>query len=64
MALLSQLIPRTVWLDPSGKQLVQWPIEEMETLRRKKVQIRNKQLRSGKHIEIKGISASQVCSLI
>ncbi|XWS66649.1 hypothetical protein CRYUN_Cryun05aG0218700 [Craigia yunnanensis] len=54
-----QLIPRTVLLDPSGKQLVQWPIEEVETLRREKVQIRNKQLKPEKHIEIKGISGSQ-----
>ena len=64
MALLSQLIPRTVWLDPSGKQLVQWPIEEIKILRGKKVQIRNIQLKLGKHIEIKGINGSQVCSLI
>ncbi|XVF58870.1 hypothetical protein PTKIN_Ptkin07bG0100800 [Pterospermum kingtungense] len=54
-----QLIPRTVLLDPSGKQLVLWPVEEIETLRGKKVQIKNKQLKQGEHIEIQGISGSQ-----
>uniref|UniRef100_A0A2P2JZE5 Uncharacterized protein MANES_11G025400 n=1 Tax=Rhizophora mucronata TaxID=61149 RepID=A0A2P2JZE5_RHIMU len=28
-----QAIPRTTWLDRSGKQLVQWPVKEIETLR-------------------------------
>ncbi|XVF76176.1 hypothetical protein PTKIN_Ptkin13bG0245500 [Pterospermum kingtungense] len=54
-----QLVPRTVLLDPSGKQLVLWPIEEIETLRGKKVQMRNQQLKKGEHIEIKGISGTQ-----
>ncbi|XVE96400.1 hypothetical protein REPUB_Repub02eG0218400 [Reevesia pubescens] len=54
-----QLIPRTILLDRSGKQLVQWPVEEIETLRGKKVQIRNKQLKPGEQIEIKGIRGSQ-----
>ncbi|OMO82276.1 Glycoside hydrolase, family 32 [Corchorus capsularis] len=54
-----QLIPRTVLLDPSGKQLVQWPIEEIETLRENKVQMGNQQLKPGEHIEIKGINGAQ-----
>ncbi|XVE75947.1 hypothetical protein DITRI_Ditri12bG0133200 [Diplodiscus trichospermus] len=54
-----QLIPRTVLLDPNGKQLVQWPVEELETLRREKVQMQNKMLKHGDLIEIKGITASQ-----
>ncbi|CAL5389224.1 unnamed protein product [Camellia sinensis] len=54
-----QTIPRKIWLDPSGKQLVQWPIEELETLRGKKIHICNHQLNLGDHIEIKGITAAQ-----
>jgi len=54
-----QLIPRTVWLDTSGKQLLQWPIAELETLRGDKVQISNQQIKQGDHFEIKGITAAQ-----
>ncbi|KAJ4705288.1 Beta-fructofuranosidase, insoluble isoenzyme 1 [Melia azedarach] len=54
-----QTIPREVWLDPSGKQLVQWPIEELESLRNNKVQMRNRQLKLGDHVEVKGITAAQ-----
>lgn len=28
-----QAVPRKVWLDSSGKQLLQWPIEEIQQLR-------------------------------
>ncbi|XP_062079363.1 beta-fructofuranosidase, insoluble isoenzyme 1-like isoform X1 [Humulus lupulus] len=54
-----QLIPRTVWLDPNGKQLLQWPIEEIETLRDQKVEINNLKLQKGDVTEIKGITAAQ-----
>ncbi|KAL6514342.1 Invertase [Orobanche hederae] len=55
-----QLIPRKVWLDRKGKQLIQWPIEEVETLRGKKVELRNKKkLVKGEKVEIKGITAAQ-----
>ncbi|XP_011094304.1 beta-fructofuranosidase, insoluble isoenzyme 1 isoform X1 [Sesamum indicum] len=54
-----QLIPRTVVLDPSGKQLLQWPVEELETLRGKKVELSNQNLNKGEKIEIKGITAAQ-----
>jgi beta-fructofuranosidase len=49
-----------VWLDRNRKQLVQWPIKELETLRGKKVQISNQQVKKGEHIEVKGITAAQV----
>lgn len=59
-----QIIPRAVWLDPSGKQLIQWPIEELETLRGTKVQLGNKKqklkLNKGDRVEVKGITAAQV----
>ncbi|KAL3825745.1 hypothetical protein ACJIZ3_021774 [Penstemon smallii] len=54
-----QLIPRTIVLDPSGKQLLQWPIEEVEALRRQKVDLNNKELVHGEKIEINGITAAQ-----
>ncbi|KAF2289709.1 hypothetical protein GH714_038129 [Hevea brasiliensis] len=28
-----QAIPRKIWLDANGKQVLQWPVEELETLR-------------------------------
>ncbi|KAI3471918.1 hypothetical protein Pfo_028606 [Paulownia fortunei] len=54
-----QLIPRTIVLDPNGKQLLQWPIEEVETLRRNKVELSNQKLTKGEKVEIKGITAAQ-----
>ncbi|EYU35516.1 hypothetical protein MIMGU_mgv1a025972mg [Erythranthe guttata] len=54
-----QLIPRTIVLDPNGKQLLQWPIEEVETLRGNKVELSNKILNKGESVEIKGITAAQ-----
>ncbi|KAL0347032.1 UNVERIFIED_CONTAM: Beta-fructofuranosidase, insoluble isoenzyme 1 [Sesamum calycinum] len=54
-----QLIPRTVVLDPSGKQLLQWPVEELETLRGEKVELSNRNLIKGEKVEIKGITAAQ-----
>ncbi|KAK4798127.1 hypothetical protein SAY86_030453 [Trapa natans] len=55
-----QAIPRTIWLDSSGKQLVQWPVEEIETLRDNKVEIANITLKQGEYVEVKGITAAQV----
>ncbi|KAL0309505.1 UNVERIFIED_CONTAM: Beta-fructofuranosidase, insoluble isoenzyme 1 [Sesamum radiatum] len=54
-----QLIPRTMVLDPNGKQLLQWPVEELETLRGKKVELSNQKLAMGEKVEIKGITAAQ-----
>ncbi|KAK9075820.1 hypothetical protein SSX86_004149 [Deinandra increscens subsp. villosa] len=54
-----QLIPRTIWLDPSGKQLVQWPIHELETLRGDNVHLSKVKLNKGDIVEIKGITAAQ-----
>ncbi|KAK6118310.1 hypothetical protein DH2020_047881 [Rehmannia glutinosa] len=42
-----QSIPRSVLLDENGKQLIQWPIEELEKLRGKNVTIVNKEIKSG-----------------
>ncbi|KAJ0973398.1 hypothetical protein J5N97_021357 [Dioscorea zingiberensis] len=54
-----QTIPRAVWLDESGKQLVQWPVEELEKLRGKLVEIKNKEMKTGDVFEVKGIVTSQ-----
>lgn len=55
-----QGIPREVWLDKSGKQLVQWPIQEIESLRENQVTSFPKLLNGGSLQEIKGITAAQV----
>ncbi|XP_059646665.1 beta-fructofuranosidase, insoluble isoenzyme 1 [Cornus florida] len=54
-----QTIPRKVWLDTNGRQLVQWPVEELNTLRAQKVQMSNQKLNKGEHVEVKGITAAQ-----
>ncbi|XP_027072817.1 beta-fructofuranosidase, insoluble isoenzyme 1-like [Coffea eugenioides] len=54
-----QTIPRRIWLHPNGKQLLAWPIEEVESLRGHKVQLRNENMKKGDVVEIKGITAAQ-----
>ncbi|XP_057975486.1 beta-fructofuranosidase, insoluble isoenzyme 1-like [Malania oleifera] len=54
-----QTIPRSVWLDSSKKQLVQWPIDELNTLRGKSVEVNHRNLHKGDFIEVKGITAAQ-----
>ncbi|KAK4795426.1 hypothetical protein SAY86_013420 [Trapa natans] len=56
-----EAIPRTIWLDSSGKQLIHWPIEEIETLRVNKVELQKVELKQGEHVEVKGITAAQIC---
>jgi len=59
-----QCIPRQVWLDESGKQLMQWPIEEIEKLRDKQISILGEKLVGGSIIEVSGITASQVSKMV
>ncbi|KAL3735979.1 hypothetical protein ACJRO7_025004 [Eucalyptus globulus] len=54
-----QAIPRTLWLDKSGKQLVQWPIVEIEKLRTNQVDLPNKLIKGGTVLEVSGITAAQ-----
>ncbi|KAI3667514.1 hypothetical protein L6452_42579 [Arctium lappa] len=54
-----QLIPRMIWLDPRGKQLLQWPIQELETLRNRKKKLRNVKLKKGDTIKVEGITGAQ-----
>ncbi|KAK4758891.1 hypothetical protein SAY87_020192 [Trapa incisa] len=54
-----QAVPRAIWLHQSGKQLVQWPIQELETLRTGKVNVPSRLLKGGSRIEVSGVTASQ-----
>nr|GEU69450.1 fructan 1-exohydrolase IIb [Tanacetum cinerariifolium] len=54
-----QSFPRALWIDRSGKQLIQWPVEEIELLRENEVTLQNKNLKPGSVLEIEGITASQ-----
>jgi len=40
--------------------LLQWPVEELNTLRGKEVSMNNQKLEKGHHVEVKGITAAQV----
>ncbi|KAM4110924.1 hypothetical protein ACJW30_05G029000 [Castanea mollissima] len=54
-----QAIPRTIWLDKSGKQLVQWPIAEIEKLRGQQVHLPQQVLKGGLSLEVSGVTAAQ-----
>ena len=54
-----QSFPRSLWLDTDGKQLVQWPVEEIETLRRKQVTLLGAVVGSGGLHEIAGVETLQ-----
>ncbi|KAF8667373.1 hypothetical protein HU200_053053 [Digitaria exilis] len=54
-----QAIPRKVWLDFSGKQLLQWPIEEVEALRHQPVTLKDTVIKAGEHAEVTGLETAQ-----
>uniref|UniRef100_A0ACD5UGS9 Uncharacterized protein n=1 Tax=Avena sativa TaxID=4498 RepID=A0ACD5UGS9_AVESA len=56
-----QAFPRAMWLDGDGKRLVQWPVEEIETLRRNRVGGVEwvTEVEAGGRKEIAGIVSSQ-----
>jgi beta-fructofuranosidase len=55
-----QTFLRAVWLDADGKRLVQWPMEEIETLRRKRVGLQcATEVEAGGRKEIADIVSSQ-----
>ncbi|XP_004297549.1 PREDICTED: beta-fructofuranosidase, insoluble isoenzyme CWINV1-like [Fragaria vesca subsp. vesca] len=54
-----QAIPRTIVLDKSGKQLVQWPVVELEKLRTKEVKLPSTLLKGGSLHEVIGVTAAQ-----
>jgi len=52
-------IPRTIWLDSDGKQLLQWPIDEIESLRRNEISHQGLELKKDDLFEIKGTDTLQ-----
>lgn len=61
-----QGVPRTIWLDKSGKQVKQWPVVEIESLRsRKPIHIVKETIQPGKVIGVGAnkLSAAQVVYL-
>ncbi|KAI3832618.1 hypothetical protein MKW98_002164 [Papaver atlanticum] len=54
-----QSIPRTLWLDKNERQLLQWPIKELETLRINEVEYTKRLMTQGKHFEVESITAAQ-----
>ncbi|XBI44241.1 hypothetical protein VPH35_108902 [Triticum aestivum] len=54
-----QAIPRTIWLDGDGNQLLQWPVEEIESLRRNEISHQGIELKKGDMFEIKGTDTLQ-----
>ncbi|XVE88717.1 hypothetical protein DITRI_Ditri19aG0091400 [Diplodiscus trichospermus] len=52
-------IPRKIWLAKSGKQLLQWPVAEIEKQRANHVSLPSKLLKGGSVIEISGVTAAQ-----
>lgn len=56
-----QAIPRVVWLDPeTNYSLLQWPIEEVESLRRKSILLDKQLLDKGSVLQVKGIKGAQL----
>ncbi|XP_066329645.1 beta-fructofuranosidase, insoluble isoenzyme 3-like [Miscanthus floridulus] len=52
-----QAVPRKVWLAPDGKQLVQWPVAEIESLRGNHVNVTDTLLKAGQHFEVSGLGS-------
>ena len=59
-----QSFPRSVVLSANGRQLVQWPINEIEKLHTNNVSFEGKELKQGSVLEVSGITASQVTHFI
>ncbi|KAL6844136.1 hypothetical protein ACP4OV_025809 [Aristida adscensionis] len=54
-----QSFPRALWLDAGGRQLVQWPVEEVEALRRRRAALLDADLAAGGLREVAGVEAVQ-----
>lgn len=59
-----QTVPRVLNLDYEGKQLIQWPIEEIESLRGNKIQLQDIELRSGDLVEVERLQVSQASTYL
>jgi len=49
-----------MWVHDSGKQLVQWPVVEIEELRTNPVNLAPQVLKGGQLLQINGVTATQV----
>ncbi|MCO5604635.1 hypothetical protein L7F22_058805 [Adiantum nelumboides] len=55
-----QGFPRQVWLDGDTRSsLLQWPIEEIDTLHRKSASLRNVLLKTGSLVKVQGVKGAQ-----
>ncbi|KAK3142678.1 hypothetical protein QOZ80_4BG0349850 [Eleusine coracana subsp. coracana] len=54
-----QAIPRKLWLSPGGRQLIQWPVEEIKALRAKHVSVADKVVKGGEYFEVTGFKSVQ-----
>ncbi|KAK1642632.1 hypothetical protein QYE76_060443 [Lolium multiflorum] len=52
-------MPRKVWLDQGHKQLLQWPVEEVETLRGKLVSLNDQVIKPGDSVDVTGLQTAQ-----
>ncbi|XP_022131914.1 beta-fructofuranosidase, insoluble isoenzyme CWINV3-like isoform X2 [Momordica charantia] len=55
-----QAVPRKIWLSKTGRQLIQWPVEEIKALRRNHFSLNHKELIGRSTMKVPGGSASQV----
>jgi beta-fructofuranosidase len=55
-----QAIPRKIFLSRSGRQLIQWPVEEIKSLRGNHVNVSNKAVKSGNYFKVTGFKSVQV----
>ncbi|KAK4846231.1 hypothetical protein QYF36_014664 [Acer negundo] len=56
-----QAIPRSVWLDKSGKKLLQWPVKEIKKLCENQVKWPSKILEGGSKLEVIGVTLQASC---
>lgn len=56
-----QGFPRQVWLDEDTKRsLLQWPIEEVESLHKRSTSLSNVVLKTGSKVNVKGVKGAQL----
>ncbi|XP_042437715.1 beta-fructofuranosidase, insoluble isoenzyme 3-like [Zingiber officinale] len=53
------LIPRELWLDENGRQLLQWPVEEFDRLRSQHVSLANQAVNPGGFFRVNNIDSVQ-----
>lgn len=51
--------PRKVWLDGGGKQLIQWPVDEIKMLRGNNATMNETKIGKGMHVRSRGTTANQ-----